>query len=81
MDRAALRLKHLSHDLNAADVAVSSINRKGFHFMSMSSFKESGGIESICFVFVLIGLDFKTMLKKLVTELILSMRSRNRHAM
>lgn len=62
MDRAALRLKHLSHDLNTAVFAVSSINRHSYKApVSMSSFKESGGIESLADV--LIGLDFKTMLK------------------
>lgn len=62
MDRAALRLKHLSHDLNTAVFAISSINRHSYKApVSMSSFKESGGIESLADV--LIGLDFKTMLK------------------
>lgn len=62
MDRTALRLKHLSHDLNTAVFAISSINRHSYKApVSMSSFKESGGIESLADV--LIGLDFKTMLK------------------
>lgn len=62
MDRAALGLKRLSLDHNTAVFAISSINRHSYKMpVSMSSFKESGGIENLADV--LIGLDFKTMLK------------------
>lgn len=66
-DQNVKGLKTLSRDFNAVVIAISSLNRDSYKSrVSMSSFKESGGIEYGCDV--LIGLQFTGITKKTTSD-------------